>query len=250
MTAVFDHIALAVPSIADVPAFLVGELGGISGYGGPSGDFSWWHWDYDGGGRIEVLEPDGPPGGFVHRHLAARGPGIHHVNFEVENLKQTCALAEELGQTVVGYDDSDEHWAEAFLHPKGAMGIVVQVVETTEHDHPHDGEWEEWRKRVVTPPAPENPPPAVAIVGLRMRTADRDAAVRQWGELLGGELDERPDGLIFRWQGSSMRVAVTVEDGAPSEPAAIEVRAGRTLTLHSGPHPDLGARFRQLRNEE
>ena len=65
-----------------------------------------------------------------------------------------------------------------------------------------------------------------------------------------GELDERPDGLVFRWPGSSMRVAVTVEDGAPSEPAAIEVRAGRTLTLKSGPQPDLGTRFRQLRNGE
>ena len=58
MPTVFDHIALATHSIADAPALLVGELGGVSGYGGPSGDFRWWHWDYEGGGRIEVIEPD------------------------------------------------------------------------------------------------------------------------------------------------------------------------------------------------
>lgn len=250
MPAVFDHIALAVPDLTVAPAFLVGELGGVSGYGGPSGDFSWWHWDYDGGGRIEVIEPDGPPGGFVDRHLAARGPGIHHVNFEVESLKQKSTRAEELGFSVVGYH-SDEHWSEAFLHPKSAMGIVVQLVESTHNDHEHDSaEWEAWKSRIVPPPAPENPPPPVAIAGLRMRTADRDAALRQWGELLGGELDERPGELLFRWPGSSMRVAVTIEDGAPSEPAAIEVRAERSLALHPGPHPKLGARFLQLRDGE
>ena len=83
-----------------------------------------------------------------------------------------------------------------------------------------------------------------------MRTADRGAALRLWGELLGGEPDERSDELLFRWPGSPMRVAVTIEDGAANEAAAIEVRAGRTLALHAGPHPDLGTRFRQLQDRE
>ena len=140
MPTVFDHIAIATHKVVDAPEFLVGELGGISGYGGPSGDFSWWHWDFEGGGRIEIIEPDGPEGGFVHRHLDRRGPSIHHVNFEVESLRKTCDLAEKLGFSVVGYDDSHEYWQEAFLHPKSAMGIVVQLVQETHHDH--DGDWE------------------------------------------------------------------------------------------------------------
>ena len=69
MPTVFDHVAIATDKIANAPGILVGKLGGISGYGGPSGDFSWWHWDFEGGGRIESIEPDGPPGGSVHRHL-------------------------------------------------------------------------------------------------------------------------------------------------------------------------------------
>ena len=140
MPTVFDHVAIATHKIADAPALLVGELGGISGYGGPSGDFSWWHWDYEGGGRIEIIEPDGPPAGFVHRHLERLGPGIHHVNFEIDSLKDTVTRAEQLGFRVVGYDDSHEYWKEAFLHPNSAMGIVVQLVEASHHDHDHE-EW-------------------------------------------------------------------------------------------------------------
>ena len=239
MATVVDHVAIATHSIADAPAFLVGELGGISGFGGPSGDFRWWHWDYDGGGRIEVIEPDGPPGGFVHRYLERLGPGIHHVNFEVESLRQTCDLAERLGHTIVAYNDSHEYWRDAFLHPKSAMGIVVQLVEATPHDHDH--EWEP--PEAEAPAAPENPPAPVSILGLRMRTADRDAALRQWGELLGGKVTESADELVFTWPGSSMRVAVTVEDGAANEALAIELQTDRTPTLPSGPHDKLGTRF-------
>ncbi len=55
MSVGFDHIALATPRISDAPVFLVGELGGVSGFGGPAGPYRWWHWDYPGGGRIEVI---------------------------------------------------------------------------------------------------------------------------------------------------------------------------------------------------
>lgn len=245
MPVVFDHLALAAHRISDAPEFLVGELGGVSGYGGPAGDYRWWHWDYDGGGRIEVIEPDGPPGGFVHRFLERRGPGMHHVNFEVESLSAACERARSLGHTVVGYNDSHPHWREAFLHPKQAMGIVVQIVETSHGDH--EEHWE--HPHIAGPPGPANAPPPVSVVGLRMRSGDRAAAVRQWGELLEGECEERPDGLVFRWPGSSMRVAVTIEDGVSNQAMEIELRAYRSLRLPGSPHPELGARFRQLSDE-
>jgi catechol 2,3-dioxygenase-like lactoylglutathione lyase family enzyme len=242
MSPVFDHIAIAAPKVTDAPEFLVGELGGISGYGGPSGDFSWWHWDFEGGGRIEIIEPDGPEGGFVHRHLAARGPSIHHVNFEVESLRKSCDLAEQLGFSVVGYDDSHEYWQEAFLHPKSAMGIVVQLVQETQHDH--DGEWE--HPNVDAPAEPADPPSAVTVVGLRMRSNDAAAARRLWGELLRGEMTEQEGELVFTWPGSPMRVAVTIEEGSENGPLAIEVRSDRTLALPDDRHAALGTRFLQL----
>src|SRR5713226_3555188 len=125
----FDHIAIGVTRIAEVPAFLVGTLGGVARYGRSiGGAFIWTVWRFEGGGRIEILEPRGDDG-FLHRFLAQRGPGIHHVTFRVPSLRAACERAEARGSSVVGYDDSDPSWMEAFLHPREALGIVVQFAE-------------------------------------------------------------------------------------------------------------------------
>ena len=242
MPVLFDHVALGVRRISDATDFIVGELGGVSGFGAAAGPYRFWHWDFPGPGRIEVIEPDGPPGGFVHRFLERNGPGIHHVTFKVPSLRGACERAESLGYQIVGYDDSSEHWREAFLHPKQAMGIVVQMVEHVPHDHEDGGPpgWDD-------PPAqPADPPPPVTVVGVRMRTADRDRAVRQWGELLEGQLSETPRELCFGWPQSGMRVAVTLEPAATDASVAIEVESDRPLRLPEGRHPGLGAEFRQL----
>jgi hypothetical protein len=243
MPVLFDHVAIGAAHISDASPFIAGELGGVPGFGGPAGPYRFWHWDFPGPGRIEVIEPNGPPGGFVHRFLERNGPGIHHVTFKVSSLPEACELARSLGYDIVGYDDSNAHWQEAFLHPKQAMGIVVQMVEQaarTNEGGGHDA------GRGDIPPEPPEPPPPVTVVGVRMRTSDRDRAVRQWGALLQGEVSEEPGELQFRWPESGMRVAVTVESGAPDASDSIELRTDRSLRLPSGPHPVLGASFRQI----
>jgi methylmalonyl-CoA/ethylmalonyl-CoA epimerase len=127
----FDHIALGMPRIVEAVPFLVGVLGGLphSGMqGGP--EFRFGTWRYDGGGKIEVIEPVGADG-FMHRFLAARGPGIHHVTFKVPDLDEACERARTRGYDIVGYDDSYDDWKTAFLHPKQALGIVVQFAQTS-----------------------------------------------------------------------------------------------------------------------
>src|SRR5262249_4676749 len=125
----FDHVAIAVPRLADAQAILAAHLGGRSAYGMTRGAFSFWHWRYEGGGDIEVLEPWGADG-FLHRFLARRGAGIYHVMFTVLSFVDVCDRAWTHGYSVVGYDDSDPDWKEAFLHPRQAQGIVVQFAET------------------------------------------------------------------------------------------------------------------------
>jgi len=83
----FDHIALAVPRLVDAQAILVGQLGGASTVGAMTDAFRFWHWRFEGGGRLEVLEPAGADG-FLHRFLAQRSPGIHHVTFTVPSLSE------------------------------------------------------------------------------------------------------------------------------------------------------------------
>jgi methylmalonyl-CoA/ethylmalonyl-CoA epimerase len=226
MPVAFDHIAIATHRIVDTTSFLVGELGGSSGFGGPSPEYRWWHWDYPGGGRLEVLEPDATPGGFVARFLAARGPGIHHVTFRVPDLRAACARARDLGHEIVGLDASNPHWREAFLHPRRAMGIVVQLVEQVERDPELPREW-----RMDPPPEPPRAPRPVRVLGLRMRTASRERALGQWGDLLRGEPEESPGELCFRWKGSGMRVRVMLDPASDDRSEAIELDAPAGIEL-------------------
>jgi methylmalonyl-CoA/ethylmalonyl-CoA epimerase len=233
----FDHIALAAPRLADAPAFLVGELGGTPAHGGPAGAYTFGQWRFKDGARLEVLEPLGVDG-FLHRFLAQRGPGIHHVTFLVPTLREACDRAEAHGYTIVGYDDSDASWQEAFLHPKQALGIVVQLAAF------EAGSSGAGRRRWVAPPGPANPPPPVTVLGLRLRARSRERAETQWARVLGGEASPGADGaLVYRWPGSPMRIVVEIDPTRAEGPMAIELESGRALALSAGPHPVLGAVF-------
>jgi methylmalonyl-CoA epimerase len=82
-----------------------------------------------GESRVELLEPlgeDTPVG----RFLAKRGPGMHHVAYEVSDLDAT--LAELSG---AGADLIDEQPREglfglevAFVHPDSVHGVLSEVV--------------------------------------------------------------------------------------------------------------------------
>ncbi len=234
---ILDHVAIGVLDAAAVPAFLVGELGGRRLAAGPGTGFRFWQWSFEEGGTIEILEPDGPPGGFLHRFLAARGPGIHHITFKVPDLEKAMGRAASLGYEIVGFNDAWPDWKEAFLHPKQAQGIVVQLAEThSELEAEPPGHW-------PFPSEPEDPPPAVRIVGLRLVIGSADRARHLWQETLGGSCTANGAELVFRWPRSPLRVAVTIEPGAVEGPRAIEVAADRSLSLPEGPHPVLGTAF-------
>ena len=216
-----DHIAIALPRIADASSVLVTVLGGVPERSQPSGVFRWASWTYEGGGRIEILEPVGPDG-FLHRFLAAHGPGVHHVTFKVPDLDAVCRRAERHGYDIVGRDESDPSWKEAFLHPKQALGIVVQLAEMAPPSPPgHPG--------TISPGLP-GAPPSVRILGLRMRAHSRERALRQWRDILQAEVEDGPVGeLTFRWPDSPMRVLVDVDPTAAEGPLAIELASARGL---------------------
>ena len=82
-----------------------------------------------GAGRVELLEPleeDTPVG----RFLATRGPGMHHVAYEVDDV--AAALA---GLTDAGVELIDEAPRRglfglevAFVHPDAVHGVLSEVV--------------------------------------------------------------------------------------------------------------------------
>jgi len=82
-----------------------------------------------GDGRVELLEPlgaDTPVG----RFLASRGPGMHHVAYEVPDVAAAIA-----GLAGAGADLIDEEPREglfglevAFVHPDSVHGVLSEVV--------------------------------------------------------------------------------------------------------------------------
>lgn len=234
----FDHIAIALPRMADAAPFLCAELGGEPDAGQPSGVFAWGTYRFEGGGSIEIMEPAGPSG-FLHRFLAERGAGIHHVTFKVPSLAEACARAESAGYDIIGRDESDPEWKEAFLHPKQALGIVVQFAES---GPPHAGS-----RPMVPPQGLPGAPPPVTILGLRMRGQSVERAVTQWTTVLQGTAAEGPRGeLVFSWRDSPMRLAVEIDPVQDEGPIALELASRRRLSLPLGPHPVLGTVFRQV----
>jgi methylmalonyl-CoA/ethylmalonyl-CoA epimerase len=228
----FDHIAIAVPRMTDAPSVLVGALGGTPAYGMPSRDFNFGQWRYDGGGRIEIIEPAGDDG-FLHRFLAQRGPGIHHVTFKVPDIYEARERARAHGYEIVGFDDSLPEWKTFFLHPRQALGIVVQLAQAS------GGGPRAW----TPPPGPPSAPPPVRLLGLRMRARSRDRAEAQWERVLMGECtDATRNALIYRWPGSPLRIVVELDDTAEEGPLVIEYASDREA-LPPTPASGLGTVF-------
>jgi len=243
-----DHCALGVRRVEDALPLLVDVLGGEEHEGGPGIGFQGGQWRFAGGGVIEVIEPTGPPGGFLHRFLERRGPGVHHVTFKVPRLREAADRARAFGYEIVGYHDAFPGWQECFLHPREAQGIVVQLAAS---DPAAAGDWGAgWRFPARAPGAP--PPPAPArVLGPRLVARDEKAAARQWGELLGGAQTRSGDTLVFRWPGCGLRIAVDLDPGAREEgPVAVEVAARPGLVLPDGVVPVLGTRFVAVSEED
>jgi methylmalonyl-CoA epimerase len=84
-----------------------------------------------GDGRVELLEPlgaDTPVG----RFLAKRGPGMHHVAYEVSDLQATLAELADAGADLI--DDAPREGLfgleVAFVHPDSVHGVLSEVVST------------------------------------------------------------------------------------------------------------------------
>src|SRR5215469_10252063 len=130
MTAILDHLAIGTSVLADGWALFGGVLGGTWAYGDDSPGFWWGQLNFAAGPKIELLTPTGgPDAAFLDRFLAARGAGPHHFNFLVADIEGTLARIRASGIEPVGVSLASPDWKEAFLHPRDAHGIVVQVAQ-------------------------------------------------------------------------------------------------------------------------
>lgn len=85
-----------------------------------------------GPGRIELLEPLGVESP-IARHLARRGPGVHHVCLAVPDLEGALTRVEEEGWSPIPppIRTGSEGARIAFLHPRTTGGILLELREAT-----------------------------------------------------------------------------------------------------------------------
>ena len=82
-----------------------------------------------GDGRIELLAPTGDDTP-VGRFLRSRGPGMHHVAYEVDDVGAALADLEREGAELI--DSSPRRGLfgleVAFVHPDAVYGVLTEVV--------------------------------------------------------------------------------------------------------------------------
>ena len=84
-----------------------------------------------GESRIELLEPtseDSP----ISKFLEKRGPGIHHIAVEVDDIAASLAQLKSQGMRLI--DEEPRVGAEgclvAFVHPSSTNGVLLELVQT------------------------------------------------------------------------------------------------------------------------
>ena len=124
-----DHVCWAVRKLDDALPLLT-ELMGMreverwedeeKGYRGVSLEVPG-----GGTGHFELMEPLGEDS-YLHRFLAQRGPGLHHVTFEVKDIEEAAQAIRDYGVEPYKGVQRSPGWAETYIHPKDSGGVLFQ----------------------------------------------------------------------------------------------------------------------------
>ncbi len=84
------------------------------------------------GGRIELLEPASERS-VIKRFLDRRGPGLHHLALEVDDLDSAVETVRASGRALVADEIriGAEGYRYVFMHPAGTDGVLLELVERT-----------------------------------------------------------------------------------------------------------------------
>ncbi len=128
-----SHIAIVVPELEEAMGFWVEALGlqltHMEHVRGQGVDVAFLP---AGESDIELLEPVDAESG-VARYLEKRGPGMHHICFEVEDINKTLARLKEANVPLIDEEPTIGTGGKkiAFIHPKGTNGVLVELYELT-----------------------------------------------------------------------------------------------------------------------
>lgn len=83
-----------------------------------------------GGSEIELVRPTSGDSGLA-RYLEKRGPGLHHVCLEVDDIEAMLTQLKEKGVQLIQETAQAGLGGRkyAFIHPKSAGGVLVELYE-------------------------------------------------------------------------------------------------------------------------
>jgi methylmalonyl-CoA/ethylmalonyl-CoA epimerase len=217
LSIVLDHFAIGTSTLTDGWDLFGGLLGGTWAYGGDSAGYWWGQLSFAAGPKVELLTPTGgPDAAFLERFLATHGAGPHHLNFAAGDIEDTLARLRALDIQPIGVSLDNPGYKEAFLHPRGAHGIVIQIAQQAGSPRR---------------PAPRELPeagPATRFDLIEHHVSDLPGATRLFREALGGQLETGDEHAAeLTWPGGH-RIRLVREDGLPRGGALHHVRFART----------------------
>jgi len=85
--------------------------------------------------KIELLEASSPDSA-IAKFIAKKGEGIHHIAFEVEDIYSEMDRLSKEGYRVLNEKPKKgaDNKLVAFLHPKDAHGVLVELCQTIPMD--------------------------------------------------------------------------------------------------------------------
>ena len=127
-----DHVAIVLPELADGTNFWVNALGltleKIEEIPEQQVKIALLS---VGDSHIELLEPTDDESG-VASYLQKRGPGLHHICLEVDDIVETIARLKEANIPLIDEEPKTGKDGKrlAFIHPKGTGGVLVELYES------------------------------------------------------------------------------------------------------------------------
>jgi methylmalonyl-CoA/ethylmalonyl-CoA epimerase len=88
-----------------------------------------------GDSKVELVKPS-TAGSGVARFLERRGPGVHHLCFEVSDLESCLARLEGHGVRLINPEPVIGAGGKriAFIHPESTHGVLVELYELTQEE--------------------------------------------------------------------------------------------------------------------
>jgi len=123
------HIAIAVPSVDEAAGFYEEKLGlRVSGRETVPHRRVTVGFISIGEAKIELVQPDAPDAP-VAKFLSERGPGLHHICFEVDDIEAEFQRLKDAGVKLVDPEpQSGAGGTKAFfIHPKSTGGVLIEL---------------------------------------------------------------------------------------------------------------------------